>query len=251
MLGIRRRALSLLVAGFAVSVCTTAVGQTLAAYAKVHPGADVKTAGLTYWISEGNAGERFPLAPAVRLVEFDDIAQQLTKALRKRGYEPSPDQDDADWLITVYRGRTEGGYFNHRQPDPLNPDSTELISVSQSSIHNTRYTPDPTDSQTPSPSARTYQIPISRRAATLGYRELFNIRPSQMRDSAVQEKVNRMFDELTRDRYYVLIAAYDWQSMQHNDRRLLLWETRLSTAAETHSFAAAAALGVTSAFTHC
>lgn len=73
-------------------------------------------------------------------------------------------------------------------------------------------------------------------ASILGYStELSSMGPSS--PSALNLRRQEIVDELEESRYYVVLMAYDFQTLLLHKQRKLLWETRFSIRARGHDFA--------------
>jgi hypothetical protein len=51
------------------------------------------------------------------------------------------------------------------------------------------------------------------------------------------DRLDEVLAELSQERYYIVLAAYDAHELRRRGRQVLLWETRLSFNAEGKAFA--------------
>ncbi|WP_221031371.1 hypothetical protein [Actomonas aquatica] len=151
---------------------------------------------------------------ALEAVSFADIEEELGAVLENEGFKPAENREAADLLIVVHRGRTapERG----RNAAPVYLDQNHRGSVSKVN----------------SPAGNLIEV-----AKVLGYYEELAGLMIENRVSSTDFKLADLRTELEQERYYLVIAAYDYPTMQRSGRRVLLWETRLSFAAENKSFA--------------
>jgi hypothetical protein len=139
-------------------------------------------------------------------ISFGEIARIVEGPLAAQQYVPTPDPKTADLLIVVYWGRTIG-----------------TNSFSGATVN---YGPD--------------QDKIDRgNARLLGFdsgpvfeQEAGNTFRSNMLKAAHYDVLNAV----RRDRYFVILQAYDFQSLWKEKNTKLLWETRFSLSERRHDF---------------
>ncbi|MCF3652211.1 hypothetical protein [Synoicihabitans lomoniglobus] len=208
----------------------------LAAFARRHESAASDRSVTTFVVREGKFSWGETEGTDLKSVPFDEVANDIAAALSKPNFVRIEDSEAADWRIVIHRGRTRGGTQALNPPDPLNSGTPEIISVPIPPQHGTYHIRKATD---PGHSVYYRSIPLrsSRVAATLGFRDLFETQEHELNHPAVEERIRRLFRELSKDRYYIIVAAYDWSAMKRDHDRGLLWETRLSVDAADLAFA--------------
>jgi hypothetical protein len=73
-------------------------------------------------------------------------------------------------------------------------------------------------------------------ARLLGYVEEINRRNNSSRFAAGGDYFNELMNDLETPRYYVIVQAYDFQAAVNENRRKLLWTTRISIPASGSDF---------------
>lgn len=132
---------------------------------------------------------------------FEDVSLALAVPLAVQGFVPSEDPHDTKLLIVVYWGTTI-------VPDDLNPNDTRSLKKYSEEFGGMEAVQDgKTDAQT---------------ANMLGYsEEIFHASAHDPRRRTLEE-------EIERDRYFVVLLAYDYRAYRKFGLRDLLWETRFS-----------------------
>jgi hypothetical protein len=187
-------------------------------------------------------------------VKFGQLATLLSAPLAKLGFHPSPDAKEIDQLLVIHWGRTIGwdtkgfgdAYGNLNQAHTAMKDAFPTI------------TPDmKTDFGAPrtlglggAPGAASEMENLMfmlqkqqevrarsnlRNALLLGYYGTLEKTPSFW-GNMVSAGRELLIGELEDDRYYVIVAAYDFQAATKQRDRKILWITRFSLDAHGNDF---------------
>lgn len=236
------RLLILAFPGFALSADAetaklVAFAQTHGTYEYVDDPESPKYRGESFVIAEGQTdlGPGDPDLHDLATVPFADISEVLSESLFGRAFTTPPDFDSADLMLVVHRGRTapeareargSEAMISHGPPPPLPTGPSGAFGIGSSAGSRPTTVQDVTHSSA-----------IVEAARILGFYPRY-VELHQNRDSVVdQSRYRELLGELSQERYYLVIAAYDAREIRHTGRRVLLWETRLSFLAEKKSFA--------------
>ena len=138
-------------------------------------------------------------------LSFDDIAKTISGSLAGQGYLPTPNPDATNLLIMVYWGTTIGS----------------------------------TDTHTLEGSAKDYAD--LRNAQLLGFdsQHVFDQGfddHANMMANILRELHSDVVNEIQRDRYFVILRAFDFRTAWKQKKIKLLWETRFSLSEREHDF---------------
>ena len=132
------------------------------------------------------------------LLGFEAVSRVIEASLSSQGYVPSEEARAANLVIVVYWGTTI-------VPDDVNPKDTRDLHVANREAEADQ------DAEIDAKSAN-----------ILGYTdEIFRTGPHDPSSRTLQ-------DEVERDRYYVVLLAYDNRAARQFGVHKLLWETRFS-----------------------
>ena len=167
--------------------------------------------------------------------KFEKIAQILAPNLAKQDYFPSKDSKDADLVIIVHWGTTQV------YEDPNKTDTAANLSGAAAS-----YQADfAANGMLADPSALNGAImngeqdEVLRRryeaenAALLGYKGTLD---KSRREMMMTEEERTLRYDLQDERYFVVLMAYDYRSVQVDHKPKLLWVTRLSVRSNGNNF---------------
>jgi hypothetical protein len=196
-------------------------------------------------------------------MSFMDVARTLSVPLAEVDYVPTRDPRETKLLIVVYWGRTNtGGAVDNKSELQSLQDASAAAASSKSANQQqkisatkiqgdgdagnmvcghieTNTTPQQVTDQIEADNAATAAMAIvsaenaandkayAQNAAMLGYDAFLN-ETGTMAGTALQLRRQDAIDELQRDRYFVVLMAYDFQKMWKEKKHKLLWETRLS-----------------------
>jgi hypothetical protein len=188
---------------------------------------------------------------------FMDVARTIAGPLQSQNYVPTRDPKATKLLIVVYYGRT-------RTPEHMNEsvttqnlqtaagtlsaaksvtqhqffdDSTGLAAAG--TIPCVKYTATPSTDLASADNAMSGALASAaaadrsrdeldaQNASLLGYDAWWDSM-SGFKGTPLEHRRQDMIDELERDRYFVILMAYDFQSMWKQKKHTLLWETRFS-----------------------
>ena len=192
-------------------------------------------------------------------LHFLDVAHRIAPALARQNYLPVKAQDPSqtDLLIMVYWGTTIGTNRASSSPE---------YQIAQSLIPPPMPPPPPPPSGRPPPGGgggaagaaaeaqsaannsalAQADILISmanhrrdrqnfQNALTLGYAEEMR-RMAGYETTALRNVRQDIVEDVEENRYYVILLAYDFQTLWKSRQRKLLWETRFSVREQGHDF---------------
>jgi hypothetical protein len=195
-------------------------------------------------------------------LRFIDVARAIAEPLARESYMPCRDPKATTQLIMVYWGRTTtpGRFENsaaagllqraaadaagHKSANDQNKLFSEQVVVPPAvAMPCAKYDPATTTDQiTGSIDAdnafsgamslvaaedRTRDQQDAKNASLLGYDAWWDS-TSSFKGTPLEHRRQDMIDELEHDRYFVILMAYDFQTMWKHKKHKLLWETRFS-----------------------
>jgi len=179
---------------------------------------------------------------------FRKIAEVIAPSLTRLGYVSSHEPGKTNLLIMVYWGTTgtdqsaSGGYNIGAASIPPPPPPPQVISTGRGGVIVVQ-TPPPPRPPSSNPDQAAYDAASSaqnrkrdqensRNAQLLGYDE-------ELARSSLQEQSRHhldLVDEVEDTRYFVILRAYDFQTIWKEKKQKLLWEVRYSIRAHGHLF---------------
>jgi hypothetical protein len=189
-------------------------------------------------------------------VSFRNVAFTLAKPLRDQAYVPSADKNNIDLLILVSWGTTVGsGDLSRSAAGQGAMAATQLARVPHQIVKADAYRSDKGQQSTvqflkdPDENDLTRRDTESaldylhmenhqrdriddRNATLLGYNHDLWRAISMPRTSYSKD----IFEELSQNRYFVVLKAYDFKTLRETKKFKLLWETRYSIVEQGNSF---------------
>jgi hypothetical protein len=139
--------------------------------------------------------------PTIEAFGFEEVAREIAAPLATQNYLPSTDPANTRFLVMVYWGVSRG------------PGSNPLLF----------------------PTRELWNMQLTRNAMLLGYAE--DLRASIGTDgTALAIKRRDLFGDITLNRYFVVLMAYDFQLLMKQRKHKLVWETRFSLRETGHDF---------------
>jgi hypothetical protein len=220
----------------------------------------------TYAFGEGGQLDGAQRGPASDPLRFVDIARSIAPALAAHHYQPCDQAQPSrtDLLIMVYWGTTVGTSRTSSEaeyalaselepppmaaspPPPTGQGGTAMVSDPSTSGRNSegamRFATKVANDALLQQSLTLTTIANNKRdrqdyanAAILGYLpELQRVRGLTL--TSLNQRRQDVIDEVEDSRYYVVLMAYDFQSLLQRKERKLLWETRFSIRRRRHDF---------------
>ena len=205
-----------------------------------------------YWIS--------PLADkSIDDMDFMDVARTIAVPLANQGYVPSKDPKEIKLLIMVYWGTTHApekasdsmAYQDaSRTHDDLDMALFRMKAAKEEGNGGNQSKYVTTDQETvdilesqmvmnlttiKNENDKRY-LEDERIAMLLGYESWWNTTMSAPDASVLGKRRLDMLDELEHYRYFVVLMAYDFQTMWKQKKHKLLWETRFSIREQNNQF---------------
>ena len=246
--------------------CADDGGGIVAVYASVSP-AYVRTAlpdgsfkPETYAFGEGGDWGGPMKDATIDRLGFLDIARLIAPSLAAKNYLPSPskDPDKTNLLIMVYWGTTNGTRGASSSPEyqiaqalmppplPPPPNMGNLIAtratlagdseqMQQAALSAAR------DSALEAAWVMTHMANQQRdrqnrnNAMILGYLPEMN-RVADYEMTALHQVKQDIVDDVEENRYFVVLLAYDFQTLWQHKQRKMLWETRFSLPERHNDF---------------
>lgn len=165
---------------------------------------------------------------------FAQISQTLAVSLAKQNYYPATEVSSANLLIRVYWGTTI------TYEDPQRDQNIERLNTALSNMQSATDANMPVDvlemrsaMNDNAYEANNQSAAVERNARLLGYK-LSLLREEKKLYASTTEQTMRM--ELSEERYFVVLMAYDYQFMRREKKPKLLWVTRLSIRGPGNNF---------------
>jgi len=199
----------------------------------------------TYVFTEGLELAGTTADGSTKKIHFDELTRTLAVSLAKQNYFPTRDVPAADIVIRVYWGTTVV------YEDPVKQLTVESLNSAMQTYRNNYGAPmgafgepgtiaDPGDINQNLQQLNTSQMSaamaIDRNAALLGYQGALE---QERRKPVVTATETSLTGELTEERYFVVLIAYDYQHLREKKKATPLWITRLSIRAPGNNFAEA------------
>ena len=184
--------------------------------------------------------------PSLEQTQFTEITRALAPNLATQRYFPSADPGNADLIIVVHWGITgvdEGAKLDPLDFDRLNKDLAGYNSgIRKGGIADPSFVLSDLDSINGKSAAAGGWTELN--AQLLGYAS--ELRKEEYRSlgvpSGMTELDRRLRDELSDERYFVILMAYDYKSIKGGKKGAkpkLLWSTHFSIRATGRSFTTA------------
>jgi hypothetical protein len=188
----------------------------------------------TYIFLEGKYMGGSAADASERKVTFTDITQLLAVSLTKQNYFPTRDTAAANILIRIYWGTTLI-YEDPQREQNIAAVNTALAGAQQAVADGNLADPGELKSALAQQDGAIGGVEgaLARNAALLGYKRSLD-KEGQRMMASVEEQTMRM--ELSEDRYFVVLMAYDYQYMKKEKKPKLLWVTRLSMRGPGNNF---------------
>lgn len=203
-------------------------------YARRHDGlADPRPEG--YVFTQGHHFESGTRDRSVESLTFNKLVQQLAPDLARQKYFPARSTDTADLLIVVHWGVSQ--IYDDPQKDTrldaINKALPELqAQVRENGMGDAAPLNDVYDSV--QWAQENSQAAFWRNARLLGYAQELQKFGA---DGGFQSDREKLLNaELSEERYFVVLMAYDYQAMKKDKRTKLLWTTRLSVRTAGNNF---------------
>lgn len=207
----------------------------------------------TYTFGQGEFGSGRLKDASIDPLSFNQIARILTGPLAEQGYVPSRTAAETKLLIVVHWGTTipfdDGQYrsglnaissvMSQQGPNltplvPTGPNGISGDSSLQAALNNAQQSELTSMFMMQEQFNRLRDRANDRNARLLGYA------PSLARfgdmPGPLQSVRNDLVSEIEDDRYYVILAAFDFQPLWKKKEKRILWITRFSMRAQGHRF---------------
>lgn len=162
--------------------------------------------------------------------QFNSIVQVLGKDLAKQNYFPSTDIKDADLLIVVHWGTTVVYQQDFIDTWAL-PKQPFMREVDSSTAHDA-------DHQMLALDHGAQWDSFTANARLLGLNQQLSVEQAKKAGDYTADEVE-LFHNVDRERYFVILMAYDYRTMKKGVPPKLLWSTRFSVKSPGNSFTAA------------
>lgn len=211
----------------------------------------------TYAISNGGCAPGTVRDQSIESVKFPLVAGVVAENLAKRNYFLARDSKSADLLLVVYWGATTPGGVDGSHGEHV---SSLTTAMNASNAASAAAAADTTGASVDGiqPMSHTLrdvaneervgsvmQMQLFERvrdqrnqanANLLGYIDEINTRNDISRFAGAGTAYSDLIADLEEERYYVIIAAYDFRQMTQQHKKQLLWTTRVSIRAQGNRF---------------
>ncbi|MBI2513304.1 MAG: hypothetical protein HYV96_15105 [Opitutae bacterium] len=208
---------------------------------------------IRYSFGEGTCDVGKVADTSLERLNFRRLIRVLSAPLAEQGFHPSRNANEVDQLIVVHWGRTAGwdggaGYGNAY--GILNRAHAAMTAAFPTNPTGPAPNAPPTTANggTPGAAADFEMMMISLRMADdarallnaenaqmLGYYDTLKRLPAHWGNLGNPDR-NDLIDEIEDDRYYVILAAYDFQVAKKEQKPKVLWVTRFSLQARGANF---------------
>lgn len=192
----------------------------------------------TYTFMEGHYLGGTTRDPGLDKMQFMTIANTLARGLVQQNYFPIKDPQQADLVIVVHWGTTTVYEEPNRQlmVEGLNASLAEFNAVAAT----TGGIADPGAVNLGMSEMRgsilSQESAMAMNAKLLGYRQAVN-RERQRAIPSEEERTMKL--ELSEERYFVVLMAYDRRTIKKHEKAPVLWATRISIRSPGNNFAEA------------
>lgn len=192
----------------------------------------------TYVFTPGKFFESATKESGMESIRFADLTKVLAPNLARQKYYPTKDAASADLVIVVHWG--ESLIYEDPQKDSNMDALNVALPAYNAGIADQGYT-DPAPLNNVGDSAawahENAEAAIQRNAVLLGYAR--DLGKSGLAGGLLTEKIKTLRAELSEERYFVVLMAYDYQSLKKDKTPKLRWVTRLSVRTPGNNFAEA------------
>jgi hypothetical protein len=198
--------------------------------------------------------------PSLDRLGFAKLVKILAVPLAKQGYQPGREMGGIDQLLVVHWGRTVG-WDSHGYGDAYGSLNRTFDTMKSAFPDLSPYSSGPTLPGVPQASARTLGVGGApgaagelenmllmlalqedarnrmngRTARLLGYQSTIAHLPVFFGSMVCMDRAD-LIDEIEDDRYYVVLAAYDFPATLKNRQPKILWITRFSLQTHGNEF---------------
>ncbi|MCF3652212.1 hypothetical protein [Synoicihabitans lomoniglobus] len=191
----------------------------------------------TFIIAEGKFNVGGPSDATLDAVPFETLSRKLAIALSRRGYAMARNPDQADLLILVHRGRTNPRGVTEHSGSPLDT-ATAGSSISRGGGLVTAPGNQPmVGFSSGGGEVVSTDGNLKTIAAGLGWLPQLEKVEYELGNVATDGRYERLVEELSQERYYIVLEAFDFAAWRKTNAFTRQWETRLSFLAERQSFA--------------
>ena len=190
----------------------------------------------TISIGEGKYNVGGPKDATLDAVPFDDVARRLSIELSRNGFAIARNPENAKFLVLVHRGRTNprGDRDNSGAPmDTAGAGSVTPGGGLATVAGNAAVVGFTSGGGT---EVVTTEGNLKLIAAGLGWSKRLAELQYSLGNVATDYQYDDMVSELSKDRYYISLEAYDMKAWLERGERVLAWEACLSFRANRKSF---------------
>lgn len=196
---------------------------------------------------------------SIDAVRYPQIAKLVAQFLALQDYYPAPDAKSADLLLAItwgttvpfndsaYRAGTDSFYSAANTLAVANQSPRLTAPGKQSLSVEGIQSPESTvrDAAEDAFAGQLFQMVMfedarreanQRNARLLGYVDEINRRENPSKFAGAGDAYHDLIADLENERYYVIVAAYDFRSAARGEKPKLLWSTRVSVQAQGNRF---------------
>ncbi len=163
-------------------------------------------------------------------LDFMDVARTIAAPLAAQNYVPAKDPKATRLLIMVYWGTTRAEEYG--SDSPVYQElyyANEVYNNLPPGLAKQEAFDEVTTAMAAVQAQNRIRDNMNRRnAMMLGYDSWWNTTFNAQNGTALAVRRQDMLNELERDRYFVVLMAYDFQLLLKDKKHKLLWETRFS-----------------------
>lgn len=188
----------------------------------------------TYVFAEGQFLGGGTVDRGLEQTTFTQITRTLAVSLAKQNYLPAPDLNSAQLVIMVHWGMT---MISEDPMKDINLQRAQEALAAFSAAQEANGLADPTALNSATSALgmarQGEQDAVNRNAVLLGFARSLERERQQMMTSTAEIT---MSNELTEERYFVILMAYDNQTRLKERKSRLMWVTRLSVRSPGNNF---------------
>ena len=189
----------------------------------------------SYIFSQGKCFGGNMKDPQLAKFRFDDILKMLAVNLAKQNYFPTRDVPAANLVLIVHWGDTTIYEDPNKEFAADNVNAALSAYNDQAAANNGHADPGALNGALNEQAnmESSAQAAIARNATILGYKNSL-VKEREKIFSSPEEET--MMLELSEERYFVIVMAYDYQYMKKEHKPRLLWVTRMSVRSPGNNF---------------
>ena len=188
-------------------------------------------------IGEGKYNVGGPNDPALDAVAFDDISRRLSIELSRNGFAIARNPENAKFLVLVHRGRTNPRGDRDNSGAPMDTAGGNAVATGGGLATVAGNAAVVGFTSGGGADVITTEGNLKTIAAGLGWHKRLAELQYSLGNVATDYQYEDLVSELSKERYYISLEAYDMSIWREKGERVLVWEACLSFRADRQPFA--------------